>query len=1157
MPVPALGPWVNLPLTTSTQQSVRELPWIAQFYSAIREREWAVGRLYFPTQSSSWYSGVVSGATATTITDSSQTSWDGTGDQPFASGEAGNVDGAPGTFDIVIEGADSTDQIAVVRARITNINPATDTLTITDITDYVTSNEIGSFSDLIGRPYHCIPSYGYWWSDRWPAWANAQELWRGTSTAQTTTTLTQARANWPVNFWTGAELNVRASVTPFLHKRVQIISNTNDTLTFADGGFTPRANGFFTIVSANVEAPVGSTRYRLEHEIHQPFRWYAGHMGNTFMHGPFGIQSLPVPTNQVEFSEAELIEFCEPPTLHDTFDNDLISNPSNACAPGEVFYAPNIYKTWRMIQLWLERNCGSFVEKRSSLSGLDGLPYFTPATLFHQAQIGVSAEGSITAVDEEEGTFTIDGIDVEDFPFYPISVFFAVRKYDGSGDVVGRGRGTLINSTTFVVDAGDLGADPDILDPDFVSFPIVVSTGWTRFTPREVWRIYPASGFIPDVIDGVAVTIARVDDWEETQELGTGTYISRGPSETYTAESGDADGAQAFVVGEMARYVGLNWNDPIEGGSAGGSTIDPQLPFFDYVSYEGQHAPPLQQTMVEDQKSGSVTASSTKSITDDSKDWWTNHPNGAGVGHVESGTASSGSSTSLTDTTKVPGTEAGAFVRDERFINYGGPYVGFSIEVEIPTEVTTIVDGEPVVTIEDVWHQRPILTASSGVGGFTCTWSPALPEDANSPGSPASANGRPWRIRESISVNRWKSRGVIITPPGATYAERIYARVTHSSDNTLWLETELAEAPPVGSAYFIVQIETGPVLKFQTTQPSNDRRWVKIATNQYWLVVDRGDDVVRTGVPDPVPFHFNSSENLPTIVRRFGNFQKRDYADYCEFYNQLYRAINAMVWTKSGVTWHSSEDPEVEIELNRKTDPEKLLGATPETPAGGPCELPGHAGTTASALMDENVDEFNGDVPGWPPEETTVEASGPMKNRTFGIRGTAEEMDAGLLAQYAWADVTDPPEGVPLGFLHATDVYVLSGGPKIAHPGEVTPRYSDDPPEFFPGNGVDVAGSYFHFAFDAQGDNVIDGKWTAITSTAPQATFDRVKVGSNTAPPNSPTLPLTSELTYSYESDFELCFLDSWGGNVGYSTVDEVAIFRWDVAGGMSFIEPP
>lgn len=823
--------WTDLPLSTARDVQEWE-PFLVQFYKALRERVAVAGNTLapdccrvFPRSNIAWDSGTISGITATSLTDSAK-DWqippNCSGTSRWVGLSCSNAPWNPSHYDVII---DDCDPRMVVRAQIT-ANTST-TLTITDITDYVTAGWIASVSSLNGRRYYIIKRDGIWWSERWMPWPNDEEHAKGSVSSAMTNSITSTGQKWKTNQFVGNDLLVYANDNGRL-KRVSITANTSDTITYATQSWT--ASGNFIVVSAGGKGFPGRPSG-------VPFWWYGGATDDYYTHDPADvITSTRLPAPIVKWQEPDGFTGACEDANHQCLDFDCWSAIDEECGAwqkSDKCYSPDLYKTLRGLQLAAEQISGAFLDQITALS-------FTPAIWFYRA--GINPLSGTSGTRDVSGNLPVSlGV-----PFQPIEVHYAIVD----------ARQQILASGTTTYDGGKLLGS---FAESHENRTVLASLGWTRRVPREFRYMHEKSGFIADVVEGGAIDPPQIIDFEEYGCAGAGTWITRGRSESYKAtgyaglvgESGSE--IDEFAANDRARFSGDNWNDP---GIYGQQTVTaPQPPDLDYYDhlYEGRH-PPLTYKARESQKKGIATGGSNRTLIDAAQDWWHEQWYAEGVMRIDSGTATSGSTTSLSDTLKADGGEEGCFWYPGRFAT-GEPYKGFIVEVNI----------------SGTWHKRPITSGSQSATQGTIAWDEPFP---------ASAAGKQYRIREPAGyiLNRFKDRKLkLIEPDGVTVHEVI---ITDSDDTTLWFAPQ-AFTVAADWKYEIVDPVPGRIWKWNGTE------WVD---------------------PGATP--------RPDVVTRYGRMTKGDYIT-ATLFNELFRAIDILRWTGKPVTWTNREDPEVE-ELNAK-----------------------------------------------------------------------------------------------------------------------------------------------------------------------------------------------------------------------------------------------
>jgi hypothetical protein len=148
--------WIGFPLAnTDPRTDVQDFEFLVQFWEATRERQRALGTLRWPRHSEIWYEGTITGFTDNgddtyTLADDEAT-WNGGGDNPWAEFDTGaEIPWAPTQWRVFIEWS-TDDYRNFVKADV--LSWTTSTLTVKSILDYLTSKEVGSLSDLVGKKY--------------------------------------------------------------------------------------------------------------------------------------------------------------------------------------------------------------------------------------------------------------------------------------------------------------------------------------------------------------------------------------------------------------------------------------------------------------------------------------------------------------------------------------------------------------------------------------------------------------------------------------------------------------------------------------------------------------------------------------------------------------------------------------------------------------------------------------------------------------------------------------------------------------------------------------------------------------------------------------------------------------------------------------------
>ncbi len=615
---------------------------------------------------------------------------------------------------------------------------------------------------------------------------------------------------------------------------------------------------------------------------------------------------------------------------------------------------------------------------------------------------------------------------------------------------------------------------------------IIVSFGWTRFKEREFRYMYPTQYFEPDVsTDPLSlgpIDPAQVIDFLESGPFGVGTWRRRDKSAKYMDHTfSTPSDSEDFIENELARWSGDNWSDgiaPMDYAADGKNSLT------DYRDYPNvsKHKPSIESAIAA-QKFGAATGGSSYRLEDTTKDWYAGTWYGGGVGHITSGTATSGSTTSLSDTSIKIDEELGSFWQDDRFPGFIGPYVDFIVEVSI--------DG--------VWEKRPILSASCTISGVTITWTEPLS---------ATANGQSWRIREpKYELSRWQQRtlsvGQIVVIDDVPTLQSASVKITYSDNDTLFFDPLDFEIV-AGALYTISEYDIGSVYRRMGGE------WVSTGNGE--------EDVVRTAVSSPVPFHSNLRENLPTVVKRYGPVMKGDYVFYKEFFDQLYRAINSLIWILVDHTWTADIPPATPgTTINEKSA---------FTPLAGTEAYPRYKNAIAWAGGGPGVDEVGNPITISPaPEANTPKAPSSRTHRERTNSTFGETLDR--VSSNAKIDGIPPFMASSVKLLTWTEI------------GEET--YAGRHPD----NGeIVIAGpDTTEWDFNAMGDNVAFRNWYEWSALDPSTDITRYSANFN-------GLPIPDVVPYGPAP--------SGGGtytvNAGYQVVDQKAILNWAVPSGMKYV---
>lgn len=203
------------------------------------------------------------------------------------------------------------------------------------------------------------------------------------------------------------------------------------------------------------------------------------------------------------------------------------------------------------------------------------------------------------------------------------------------------------------------------------------------------------------------------------------------------------------------------------------------------------------------------------------------------------------------------------------------------------------LDSLPFAFTTQQFYKLPILSSGIASGILTVTM-------AGADGLTV-ANGDGFLIREpSYELNKWQKRYCKISVTGSP---DLILPLTHSDNDSIFFAAQSA-AIPVGASATIIEYTVGEVWRFATATPSGVEGvdYTKTGASSFWII-PTGDDVVRLGVRTPRPFRADRTCNLPTITTEYGLFNVGDYVDGLNLHNELYTALNLLVWTLKSPDW--------------------------------------------------------------------------------------------------------------------------------------------------------------------------------------------------------------------------------------------------------------
>jgi hypothetical protein len=1072
--------------TDSGSVDIQAYHFVRQFYAAICEKvcargggkRWPAGHVVF---SSGTISSIVDNGDGTNTLTDDDADWSAfpvncSGTSRWVDVVCTEDPNTPASYDVVIEGGGTDDETMVVRGAISENDD--NSLTFEDLSKYVTGNIIESLDSLVGKEYFIIRRGGLFWTERWPTWPNGyptqeqvadgdtgkQELWRGSVDSGNDYSLSdddddltnlntpdfQTRAQqWKTDRWKDKE--VLFFDTDGLLHRETIKSNDAKTIFWHDPPadpdtytsiFTP--TGDYIIVEAGARGLPGRRP--------SPVKWwYSGYQEPYYSHFPNdAITPLAMPVATIFYTDGEFPD-CEDDVPHDAFDVDIHTAADNRCDEhkGDHFFAPDVYKTRRMLQAVIEGLSIGFFDITVAPTSVTAteLPLFHEATVFNACGIN-SGTTTIGSVDTGTSTATIDGATLPTpTPDSPapdsLPVYFVIR--DDTGKIRHAGTDGVIQETTF--------SAPGLIEA-FEGMELVYSFGWSRYYPREFHRYYPQTCFIADVDSGEggagAIDPPRVVDLEESGCFGVGQWIHRGPSLNYLEttglgfffeSAGAIDDAPAFIAGELARYAGTHWAMPDVGlGPSSTMTMkvgsnDDDLPYWDHFTI-GNHLPAAQ-ARIKSSMAGKATGGATNYLRDDGKNWYTSvwySTPGGGVMRSESGTASEdGTPTSLVDSTKTNAIDSSVhcFWEGSRFVGSDSAYEDFPIKIT----QTRDVDGEPVTT---TWHSV-ITSTTTDEDGTTINFRMVH-------GMPEVKEGDQYAIDEPYEINRWQKRMVRITKPDGT---KIEAEILWSDDVMLFFDDLDDEASvEVGDAYAIIEVPVGSVLQWDDTDDPGK-----------WVAPNRGDADPRGEGTGGGLFVDPNSGNLPTTVKAFGRSMVGDYSGIQ--WLEMYQVLNQLRKTPKDFGFTSRADPDTP-EANERTMGQQFF-------------IFGHSQWSsqfdaAEAAWSDNSTNAPHEADNLPP---TALSSGNV-DTNVGAPIT-------ITRRYAYAKVT----GLPTCMSSTVQIYAYA-------------TFQLDQPEIF-----------YYGAFDDSGDGLVYNAWDLLDTFGPDDAADRIsdQIGDIATAPDRPADP--------------------------------------------------
>jgi hypothetical protein len=821
----------------------------------------------------------------------------------------------PHDYDVVFEVGGRRDETKVIRGQITANTAggsgvaATVTFTDTDAKDAITGKFIASIADLTGKEFRIIKRGGQWWAgltdslSRWPAFPNDRELWIDLATSGSEKFLRAPfnrvagptfKQAWGADQWAGREV---LAVGGGYLRRLVVVWNTEDTLYFIPRTDPPPPPDWvdpapaYALTGAFSIVPVGATGDPRRWSM-KPFWSYGGAKKQVSTKLPDDtVSAVEVPASIVQWDEGAP---CNPATSspceavnHYAMDLDLWSYEFEECGAPEASdrnYSPDHFKTPRGCQQEVVKICTAYLDHTRINPG--ALALFTPARLFRAAGINW---GTSTVEEDSPDVFSA-AVDPE---YNGYTIWWEVLNADDSHRMDGRAVAAAgrIGLPSDLWNATEVAADPTHRTLD-VGKRVVYSAGFTREHPLTARRPYPKGPIlVPDVVvdpgtgEFRVLTSGEVDDFAGSGCDGAGRYVRFPRSTTYSIVDDyevTADSGTALELGRAVRIEGDNWDDP---GvvTLGNGLIEPGTEDAEVVDYwvrfnHSTHVPP-KEGLKRGQYEGVATAGNDFSLTDDARDFYSTWYGSAGVVRLDSGTATAGTISTLTDDLKRQDTlsEASCYWDPARWIPEGKPF---------KYEQLLMTSGA------NAGLRRPISDANAVTG--TLTVSPAFPHPI--------AAGDDYDVEVLHEANNLEGRTLRVydLPPGTGHRD---LWITGNARRTIYYPVEAEYTVVAGQRWEVLEPHPGGVWVVAEAAPVDPAvEYVQLAADRF-LVRPTGADARKAGVD----WHRDNSEDLPHLaVKRYGWYHRGDYVTL-NLRRELWRAINALRGITRGITWRGSE----------------------------------------------------------------------------------------------------------------------------------------------------------------------------------------------------------------------------------------------------------
>ena len=897
------------PVTTSTPITY---DLVIQLWQAWWRRKIATGQIYWPPPDAAFPGGTDNGTVAAislgtpnlTVTCNRTQSWGVAANNACGTKrwvnyvcEPCNLSIMPTSYDLIVM-VDFFEPRTHVRMPILDqVDPTTENGTgqlVVDPTaahNAVTAGYISSVSDLNGKEYYIQKRNGAWITDRWPERPDDQQHWQGSGTASTgyfgddTTTLyrtlTEASPSkpWGVDQWAGKQLMVFSGS---LLKRLAILHNDEDTLYVVNDSTSAGIGGTFSVVDVGAKCTPGRPLWHYSAWLAGASDVEAGHLLDD------SLGTVAVPKRSVQYFSGDPCttgscgEFPRTEQLFDAYGNqkDYQIDWQDICAGSQAgnFVNRSVWKSFRMLQTDIEASCMNFLPvlgEGGSDEGKETINTYTPATFFRD----MGSPSSTTTTQFE--TTSTDG-EGNEYGFYYFNV--------GSEFVGEAVRYTILDAKgktlTYGVKTSDTsGKIGNVIDNPFggkdttkIGLQVIYALPWLRVRPRWVRTLYDKTCFVPATGEEGPIDppVPFVNDDGGHDCSAVGNWITQPESAGgFVCASGIISDGEPFVVGGLYRYVGHNYRDPFPGGPTTGASAVLN-PYWDRF-YQGRLSKPNQGAR-DASRTGTVTSGTKYSLTQADSNWWSDWANG-GTLRTESGTVTSGGSTSITDNTKDTTNNQlphSCWWKNDaaRYTNTATAYEDFILEV---THAGTV-------------YKLPILSTSNGSGGVTVNFA--------SVGVTFTA-GDTYRIREPrYELNKWKGRTLNVTAEDGTPV-LVNEPILYSDDTTLFFAAK-SQPIPAGARFEIVEKQPG-VYRWTGTE----------------FVLASGADAARVTVQTPTDFLPDSNANNNGWVKDYGVIEYGDLL-HVGVLNQLHAAITLLYDTQAPLTWTNKASPTAAAEKNTR-----------------------------------------------------------------------------------------------------------------------------------------------------------------------------------------------------------------------------------------------